>query len=56
MEDVDPTPAGVAPSFEALLGEDFPCNSLLIIFLEPNDAGPDAFRIDFQLIPSSTTR
>ena len=57
--DVDePTEAdlvGSAPAFEALLGVDFPCESLLIILFEPGDA-PDQFRIDFELIPSESTR
>ncbi len=54
--DPDAAPTGAAPPFEALLGVDFPCNSLLIIYLENDDSGTDPFRIDFQLIPSSTTR
>ena len=49
-------PAGTAPSFEALLGVDFPCNSLLIIRFEYDDLGPAAFRIDFEMIPSESTR
>ena len=47
---------GFAPPFEALLGVDFPCSALLIIYFEINDAGPEPFRIDFQLIPSESDR
>jgi hypothetical protein len=50
------TSQGTATAFEVLVGVDFPCNSLLIFKLEVNDAGPGPFRIDFELIPSSTTR
>jgi hypothetical protein len=46
---------GTAPPFEALLGVDFPCEALLIIRFEPGDASGQ-FRIDFELIPSSSTR
>jgi len=48
--------AGAAPAFEALLGVDFPCNSLLIIRFESDDLGPDPFRVDFELVPSESTR
>jgi|CXWL01.1.fsa_nt_gi hypothetical protein len=51
-----PVSQGVAAPFEVLLGVDFPCNALLIFQLEVNDAGPQPFRIDFELIPSETTR
>lgn len=51
-----PELVGSAPPFEALLGVDFPCNSLVIIRLEPNDLGRNAYRIDFQVIPSDSTR
>ena len=47
---------GFAPPFEALLDVDFPCAALLIIRFEVNDVGPDPFRIDFELIPSDSTR
>ena len=47
---------GKAPPFEALLGVDFPCNALLIFRLEIDDLGSDPFRIDFELIPSESTR
>ena len=46
---------GTAPAFEALLGVDFPCGSLLIIKFEPGDA-PGQFRIDFELIVSKSSR
>lgn len=52
----DPVSEGSAPPFEALLGVDFPCNALLIIRFEFDDLGPDPFRIDFELIPSESTR
>ena len=52
----DPIDEGSAPPFEALLGVDFPCNALLIIRFEFDDLGPDPFRIDFELIPSESTR
>jgi hypothetical protein len=47
---------GAAPAFEALLGIDFPCNSLLIVRLEFDDPATDRFRVDFELIPSESTR
>ena len=47
---------GSAPAFEALLGIDFPCNSLLIVRLEFDDPATDRFRVDFELIPSESTR
>lgn len=52
----DPVNEGSAPPFEALLGVDFPCNALLIIRFEFDDLGPDPFRVDFELIPSESTR
>jgi len=51
-----PITQGKAPPFEALLGVDFPCNALLIVRLEIDDVGPAPFRIDFELIPSQSTR
>ena len=51
-----PVSQGVAAPFEVLLGADFPCNALLIFKLEVNDAGPEPFRVDFELIPSSNAR
>ena len=47
---------GSAPPLEAWLGVDFPCNALLILHLELDDFGPEPFRIDFELIPSESTR
>jgi len=59
----DPADAAAAPvsqgksaPFEALLGVDFPCNALLIFRLEINDAGPEPFRVDYELIPSKSSR
>lgn len=54
--DADPKSVGFAPPFEALLGADFPCAALLIVRFELDDLGPDPFRIDFELIPSASTR
>ncbi len=50
-EDADPVSEGTAPAFEARIGDDFPCGALLIIRLEVDDLEPDAFRIDFEIIP-----
>lgn len=55
-EDTNPISQGFAPPFEALLGVDFSCQARLIIRFETNDAGPDPFRVDFELIASETTR
>jgi hypothetical protein len=54
--EADPVSQGLAAPFEVLLGVDFPCNALLIFKLEVNDAGPEPFRVDFELIPSSDSR
>ena len=54
--DAEAASAGFAPPFEALLDVDFPCAALLIVRFEVNDVGPDPFRIDFELIPSGSTR
>ena len=51
-----PTSQGKAPPFEALLGTDFPCNSLLVIYLEANDGGSSPVRVDFQVFPSASSR
>lgn len=48
--------AGDAEPFEALLGIDFPCESLLIIRLEESPTGAPRFHVDFELIPSTSTR
>jgi hypothetical protein len=56
-EEAEPQSRGFAPPFEALLGTDFPCNSLLILRFEIDDANPDAaFRVDFEMIPSESDR
>jgi hypothetical protein len=55
-DDNEPTLAGTAPPFAALLGIDFPCNALLIIRFELDDVGPDPFRVDFEIIPSESDR
>lgn len=47
---------GRAAAFEALLGVDFPCGALLILRLEENIANGEAFVVDFELIPSESTR
>ena len=52
----EPSLAGTAPPFEALLGVDFGCGSLLIFRLEFDDVGPSAFRVDFEVVPSSSER
>ncbi|MDO8631180.1 MAG: hypothetical protein Q7R41_11870 [Phycisphaerales bacterium] len=54
--DSAPVSQGKAAPFEALLGADFPCNALLIFRLEVNDSGPEPFRVDFELIPSESSR
>ncbi len=51
-----PVSQGKSPPFEALLGVDFPCNAFLIIRFEIDDFGPAPFRVDFELIPSRSTR
>lgn len=51
-----PVSQGKSPPFEALLGVDFPCNALLIVRFEIDDLGPAPFRVDFELIPSQSTR
>ncbi|MFH0983330.1 MAG: hypothetical protein V2A79_17565 [Planctomycetota bacterium] len=54
-EGVQPT-AGVAPPLERRLGVDFACTSILIVRLEPDDVGPNPFRIAFEVIPAGDTR
>ncbi len=46
-----PVGQGAAPPFEALIGVDFPCETLIIIRFEIDDLGPAPFRVDFELIP-----
>ncbi len=55
-EAAEPVLQGTAPAFEALLGVDFPCNALLIIYFEFDDLAADPFRVEFELIPSNSTR
>ena len=43
---------GFARGFEALLGVDFNCDSLLLVSLEFNDVGEDAFAVHLEVIPS----
>lgn len=52
----DPASQGLADPFEVLLGVDYPCNALLIFKLEMNDSGSAPFRVDFELIPSESSR
>ncbi|MBI1825353.1 MAG: hypothetical protein HY287_13645 [Planctomycetes bacterium] len=56
--DVNSTSSSVGSSepFEAILGEDFSCGSLLVVYFEVNDAGGSPFRIDFQVIPARSNR
>jgi len=54
--DAQPVGQGKAAPYEVLLGVDFPCNSLLIFKLEVDEGGPDPFRVDYELLPSSSTR
>lgn len=54
--DADDEPSGRAAAFEARLGQDFPCGALIVIYLETNDAGAEEFRVDFQMLPSSSSR
>lgn len=52
----NPTLMGSAAPFEVLLGVDFPCESLLILYFEQNAVGAPPFRIDFEFIPAESTR
>lgn len=52
----EPAIVGSAPPFEARLGVDFPCNGLVIIRFEVGDAGDQPYRVDFEVVPSETTR
>ena len=56
LEDETLVSKGFAPAREVLLGVDFPCNGLLIFRFEFDDIGDSPFRIDFQVIPSESTR
>ncbi len=46
------TSRGKAAALETLIGLEFACEALLIVRLEINDAGPEPFRIDFEIVPS----
>lgn len=48
--------AGFAAARTFLLGADFPCNALVVIRLEINDAGPEPFLVTMSFIPSESTR
>lgn len=51
-----PVLIGTSPAFEALLGVDFPCNSLLVLRFEFDDAHPGQFRADFEVLISQSQR
>ncbi len=55
-EDADPVLMGEAGPFEAELGIDFSCGSIIVIHLELNDVGTESYRIDFEVIPAESTR
>ena len=50
-----PTEGEAAP-LDLWLGSDFPCNSLIVFRFEVNDVGEDAFRVDYEVIPSREPR
>jgi hypothetical protein len=52
----EPATRGTAPAFEALLGVDFPCNSLLVLRFEFDDLNPGQFRTDFEVLISQSER
>jgi hypothetical protein len=54
----DPVLIGTAPGMDPLLlGVDFPCNALLIFRFEFDDVSEEhEFRVEFELIPSESTR
>jgi hypothetical protein len=56
QEDGEPSSAGLADGRDLLLGVDFLCNSLVIIRLEFSDVGEKPFRVEYDVIPSETTR
>ncbi len=47
---------GTAAPIDLWLGADFPCNSLIVFRFEVNDVGEDAFRVDYEVIPSREPR
>lgn len=42
---------GQAAPLDLLIGLDFPCESVIVFRFEINDAGPEAFRVDYEVIP-----
>lgn len=55
--DAEPVLQGQAPALEALIGEDFACGSILVLYFEFDDADPgNSFRIDFRVIPAASPR
>ncbi len=55
-DDAGEATEGLAPPVEFTIGEDFICNSLLIVRLEIDDAGDDPFVVDFSYVPSESSR
>lgn len=51
-----PVAVGSSAAFDTQLGVDFACGALLIVRFEINDVGDAPFRVDFDLIPASSTR
>lgn len=43
--------AGVSAPFNAYLGVDFPCEALVVVRFEVNDAGPEEFRVEMDVFP-----
>lgn len=52
----EPIRIGAAAPLEALLGVDFPCGGLIVIYFEVAEGGPNPFRISFAVIPAASTR
>jgi hypothetical protein len=55
-EDGESPSIGLAAPLDVFIGADYACNALLIFRLEFNDVGPYPFRVDFEVIPSKSTR
>jgi len=55
-EDDERPSMGLAAPLDVFIGADYLCNGLLILRLEFNDVGPYPFRVDFEVIPSESTR
>ncbi len=56
-DSAEPQSSGFAAPFEALLGVDFSCGSLLIVRFEVNDVEGDwPYRIDFEIVPADSER